>query len=250
MSKRHQKVDAKSVEGFPSHTWGPGLWKFIHLAALGVRLKPTEAEVHGYIRFFKGLGHVMPCGVCRREYRRLIGPKGPLTIRRELFENRRTAFEWSVKLHDAVSLRLGHKRVDQSKNWGEEYEKLRYAREYKDWTNSLGYKNYLNPLKQRAEAEDIRSFVMTSNPVILYISPVKWAGARYDRDRAKRKWEDFSKTLGNKIRFGIVPVAKYKSVFSNDNRIQPGRYVLYKDGILQGVAVSSMNAALRAKNTM
>ncbi|NBS70230.1 hypothetical protein EBT31_15165 [bacterium] len=253
MSNRRQTVDNKTVEGFPSATWGPGLWKFMHLAALGVRLNPTDAELQGYLDFFRGLGYVLPCGVCRREYRRLIGPNGPLTIRKDIFKNRRTAFEWTVKIHDAVSRRLGHKRVNASKDWGAEYEKLRYIAEYRNWTDSLSYSNYIynyvwNATKQKDEVMEIRNFVMTSNPAVLYITPVKWEGLRYDRGRAKRKWELFRRRFGDNVRFGVVPLSKFRAAFAkntNSHRnVKSDTYVLFRDGAYRGVVRTAEEAVL------
>jgi hypothetical protein len=112
----------QSREGFPSHVWGPGLWTFIHMIALNVRLHPTPQEKQGYEHFFKSLRQVLPCGTCRREYTKMTRYI-PLNV----FANRATAFAWTVRLHHAVSRRL-KKVQDLSRDidWAAYYESKRY----------------------------------------------------------------------------------------------------------------------------
>lgn len=207
-----------SDEGFPGHVWGPGIWKFIHLAALGVRVNPTPTAVQGYVNFFKGLGHVMPCALCRRKYRKMIS-SGPLQLTEDLFKDRRKAFEWTVKLHDRVSRTLPGKVVKTGKDWGDEYEKLRYQPEYKDWTSG------------KNDEDNIRSFIMTRKPVVLYLAPLAWHRLKYNKGLLTKKWEMFKKKFGDKVRFGVLPKAKFQRVLGISlNKVNPGEYIIFKRG--------------------
>ena len=113
---------SSSKEGFPSHVWGPGLWTFIHMIALNVRLHPTLKETRGYLQFFNSLQYVLPCGTCRTEYTNLMKTRAPTLT---TFSNRAKAFAWTVRLHCTVSSRL-KKNVSEAIDWAAWYESLRY----------------------------------------------------------------------------------------------------------------------------
>lgn len=113
---------SQSREGFPSHIWGPGLWTFIHMIALNVRLHPTPQEKQGYTDFFKSLQQVLPCGTCRREFTKMTR-----SIPKNVFLNRATAFAWTVRLHRAVSRRLNKVRdISEDIDWAAYYESQRH----------------------------------------------------------------------------------------------------------------------------
>jgi hypothetical protein len=116
-----------SREGFPSHLWGPGLWKFIHMTALNVPLNPTEEQKTGYKDFFNSLRYVLPCGTCRKEYTKLLGPTSTSRITPTTFASRANAFAWTVRLHRRVSRRLKkNKDLNPRINWEAQYERMRY----------------------------------------------------------------------------------------------------------------------------
>jgi hypothetical protein len=106
-----------SEAGFPPETWGPHLWRFIHIICLNVPLNPTPSVSRAYFAFFKSLCHILPCGACREEFCKLIDPTSKtkeLRLHPDLFKNtgggkgtaRQRAFTWSVMVHAAVSRRL------------------------------------------------------------------------------------------------------------------------------------------------
>jgi hypothetical protein len=113
---------SQSREGFPSHLWGPGLWTFIHMIALNVRLHPTPQEKQAYADFFKSLQQVLPCGTCRREFTKMTRH-----IPKNVFLTRSTAFAWTVRLHHAVSRRLNKVQdLSPAIDWAAYYESKRH----------------------------------------------------------------------------------------------------------------------------
>lgn len=123
-----------SPEGFPSGEWGPGLWRFMHMAALNIHPKsrnesPAEYRqyIGQYMNFFRSLGFLMPCGMCRREYQ-LMTERGKLALTPARFKNRQTAFDYTVALHQKVSARLGKGKFSRKTavQWAKEYERLRH----------------------------------------------------------------------------------------------------------------------------
>ena len=64
-----------SPNGFAPELWGPGIWLVMTLAAANYPLRPTARDAAHYYTFFDNLQHILPCGTCRAEYRKMIlGP--------------------------------------------------------------------------------------------------------------------------------------------------------------------------------
>jgi hypothetical protein len=55
--------------GFISTVWGPALWLVLHCTALNYPLRPTAKDRRHYKLWFEGLGHVLPCGTCRTNFK-------------------------------------------------------------------------------------------------------------------------------------------------------------------------------------
>ena len=55
--------------GFISTIWGPAMWMVIHCITLNFPLEPTDEDRRHYQAWFEGLGHVLPCGTCRQNFR-------------------------------------------------------------------------------------------------------------------------------------------------------------------------------------
>jgi len=78
--------------------WGPHVWATIHTLALKA---DADQEIGPYSDFVDSLLFLLPCGTCRHEYSKWYGANhGPLV---------NEAFAWSVRLHNFVNSKLGHK---------------------------------------------------------------------------------------------------------------------------------------------
>lgn len=120
---RQNNITSTSDGGFPPPTWGPGLWRMMHLAALVYPVRPTEADRRATKTFFLSLQFVIPCWGCRQGYIDLLNNKLPLTD--AVLRSRDALFRWTVALHDAVNAKLGKPTGRGAAQWANVYEKMR-----------------------------------------------------------------------------------------------------------------------------
>lgn len=95
MSKTNNNIFANPA------SWGPPAWVFLHCVSLTYPKNPTKEEKAHYRTFFDSLGNVLPCKLCRAEYKAWTKthPVGPhLSSRNKLSA-------WLVDLHNNVNLR-------------------------------------------------------------------------------------------------------------------------------------------------
>lgn len=125
-----------SPNGFSPRIWGAGLWRAIHLMALNYPLEPEPAAQEAYFGFFRSLCFVLPCGKCRKEFCKLVQPKGKYELRPGMFVQKQgqapgtarcNLFLWTVALHTAVAKRLKATEFDQvtPRMWLEHYSGMR-----------------------------------------------------------------------------------------------------------------------------
>ena len=122
------------LNGFPPKIWGPGLWKFIHMAALNYPHRPSPGQKQHYRNFFESLTCVLPCGACRKHYGRMVGGRGPLRLTRARLESRAALFAYTVRLHHAVGARLAKDDGEapprcNARQWKAHYESMRVVSE-------------------------------------------------------------------------------------------------------------------------
>jgi len=85
--------------------WGPSLWFSITTITLVYPLRPSNEEKKNYKNFFMNLQHVIPCSVCKNNYKRHI-LEHPID---NFLENRKTLFNWVVDIHNMVNGETGKK---------------------------------------------------------------------------------------------------------------------------------------------
>ena len=118
-----QPITSTSNGGFTPTTWGPGLWKVMHLAALVYPVRPTEADRRATKSFFLSLQFVIPCWGCRQGYIDLL--HGKLQLTDAALRSRDALFRWTVALHNAVNAKLGKSTSRTAAQWANFYEKMR-----------------------------------------------------------------------------------------------------------------------------
>lgn len=95
-----RKKDFESADGFSTKVWGPALWHVLHTISFNFPVRPTATERKQYHQFIKSLGHVLPCGVCRENYRtNLIKAKFSVA---ESLRDRHTFSRFIYRLHQHV----------------------------------------------------------------------------------------------------------------------------------------------------
>lgn len=107
--------------GFPPGAWGPGVWRFMHAAALTY----TPRRRRSFETFFRALGMVLPCGGCRLGYAKLA-MTGDTKLGPETFASDVALFAWTVHVHNAVNGRAG-KPVRPWQHWYTFYMKHRHG---------------------------------------------------------------------------------------------------------------------------
>jgi hypothetical protein len=87
-------------------TWGPHGWRFFHYVTLGYPINPTNQDIKLYRKFFKLLGNILPCSICRDNYKDHI-KDFPLTS--SIMNDREKLIKWGIKMHNLVNKELGKK---------------------------------------------------------------------------------------------------------------------------------------------
>lgn len=92
----------KNVFAQPS-TWGASGWRFLHCISLTYPLKPTLYEKEDMWRFLSSVGDVLPCKLCRKNYKTFIRSH-PFCL-----DSRDDLVDWMFRLHNSVNSRLKKK---------------------------------------------------------------------------------------------------------------------------------------------
>jgi len=104
-----------SPDGIDPKKWGPALWLTIHALGMNFPLNPTTQQQRAAFAFFDSLCTILPCKFCRAEFCKMTR-SGPLKLTKGIFEQRGgdragsarlRVFLYTLKLHAAVSVRLG-----------------------------------------------------------------------------------------------------------------------------------------------
>ena len=85
-------------------TWGPHGWRFFHYVTLGYPINPSDKDIKIYKKFFKSIGNILPCSICRDNYKDHI-KKFPLTT--NIMNDREKLIKWGINMHNLVNKELG-----------------------------------------------------------------------------------------------------------------------------------------------
>ena len=129
--------------------WGPHAWFFLHSITLVYPDNPTEQEKKNYFDFFKTLGNILPCMICRENYKNhfLKHPLGKALHSKKDFQN------WLVTIHNEVN--KIHKK-----------EKFTYSQFKKLYDNIYDKGTYCNPFiesKQPIIQKNSNNFINKKN---------------------------------------------------------------------------------------
>jgi hypothetical protein len=89
--------DAKyeSNDGFSTSIWGCPLWFVLHMISFNYPVHPTTEDRKHYAGFFRYLGYVLPCGLCRANYQRI-------RMQRKHFRSRHTLSRFIYHIHNTI----------------------------------------------------------------------------------------------------------------------------------------------------
>ena len=92
--------------------WGPHGWKFIHYITLGYPEKPTNEDKIKYKNFFTLLKDVIPCVLCRNNYKYHLKIY-PLTD--YILKSKINLMAWGIKMHNLVNIENNKKKYSIKK---------------------------------------------------------------------------------------------------------------------------------------
>jgi hypothetical protein len=85
--------------------WGPHLWFSLHSISFNYPLKPTIEDKNNYKNFFLNLQEVIPCSVCKKNYKRHLN-EHPI---QDYLDNRKSLVYWLIDMHNMVNVEIGKK---------------------------------------------------------------------------------------------------------------------------------------------
>ena len=88
--------------------WGPHGWKFIHYITMGYPDKPTQEDRIKYKKFFISLSGIIPCVLCRINYKNHIKDY-PITDK--VLKNQKNLMAWGVLMHNLVNKENNKKEI-------------------------------------------------------------------------------------------------------------------------------------------
>jgi len=91
--------------------WGHHVWKSIHYIALGYPENASELDRDAYFSYYTHLHKVLPCDECATHLKQLV-EQHPIT--NSELKNRRSLFDWTVKIHNEVNKKLNKKTMSSN----------------------------------------------------------------------------------------------------------------------------------------
>ena len=89
--------------------WGPHMWFALHSISFNYPLHPTELDKKRYGKFIDLLQYVIPCSVCRKNFRRNLKEFPPKLSSRKAF------VYWVIDIHNEVNSLTGKERISYEK---------------------------------------------------------------------------------------------------------------------------------------
>ena len=117
--------------------WGSHLWFSLHTITLNYPLKPTDEDKENYKNFFISLKNVIPCSVCKKNYKRHLN-EHPIDNQ---LNSRKDLVYWLIDIHNMVNGEIGKKI-------------LSYETVLKKYENVYHKKNILNISDDELEDKD------------------------------------------------------------------------------------------------
>ena len=88
--------------------WGSHLWFSLHTITFSYPINPNIKDMKQYKEFFHSLQHVIPCAVCKRNYKRHLIEH---PIDNHLNSRKKLVF-WLIDIHNMVNAEIGKKIYD------------------------------------------------------------------------------------------------------------------------------------------
>ena len=90
-----------------ANVWGPGAWLFLHSITLNYPDNPSIYEKKIYKDFFNSLTNILPCDICRQNYKKHI-QKFPIKF---FLNSKIDLTKWLVKIHNLTNIDLNKSTI-------------------------------------------------------------------------------------------------------------------------------------------
>lgn len=104
------------------NVWGPHLWFSLHTISFTYPIRPKETDKEEYKSFFIALQHVIPCSICKKNYKRHL-KEFPVDAH---LNSRKDLVYWVIDLHNMVNSETGKRVIsyeDAIKRYEDAYKK-------------------------------------------------------------------------------------------------------------------------------
>jgi len=102
--------------GIDPTLFGPSFWSTMHYVALGAPVSLDTIQQNNYKTFYNLIPSIIPCGSCGTHFTEVLNAN-PID---KYLASSQSLFEWTVKVHNIVNVRLGKQEVsvvDAKKLW-------------------------------------------------------------------------------------------------------------------------------------
>jgi len=89
--------------------WGPHMWFTLHTVSFNYPLYPTNEDKQNYRNFINSLKYIIPCSICRKNFKRNLKQIPPQLNSRQEF------VYWLIDIHNEVNSLTGKKIMDRNK---------------------------------------------------------------------------------------------------------------------------------------
>jgi len=125
--------------------WGPHLWFSLHTISFNYPIKPSEKDKEEYKIFFKSLQEVIPCSVCKKNYKRHLN-EHPIE---DYLNSRKLLVYWVIDMHNMVNAEIGKKILSYDivlKKYEDVYKKKILLDDYEivKKSNAIDYPKIIN----------------------------------------------------------------------------------------------------------
>ena len=120
--------------------WGPHFWFMLHTISFNYPLYPTNKDKRHYKTFIDSLQYVLPCGKCRKNFRRNLREMPPILTSRKAF------VYWLIDFHNEVNSMTGKKRMSTLRVIELYEKKLNKKLVLEDISLKLSKNNYIDKI--------------------------------------------------------------------------------------------------------
>lgn len=99
-------MENNAIVNMSTKIWGPPMWTTLHTITFSYPINPTDEDKKTYKQFFKLVGDILPCILCKKSYKEFIA-SGETKLDDVVMTNKDTLTKWLYHLHNKVNFKLG-----------------------------------------------------------------------------------------------------------------------------------------------